>query len=132
MESKVIGRKVPKGQGLMEYALILVLVVLVVIVALALLGPTIGRTYSNVVQGIGGDAHPTSIAGGPTAVPTPDPWVFCAVENAQCVFSGTKHVRFGKNGTYIEKTFTDGTPCTVTAFGSNPVIGVIKECIFLP
>jgi pilus assembly protein Flp/PilA len=38
-----------KGQGLMEYALILVLVVLIVVVALALIGPQIGRMYSNVI-----------------------------------------------------------------------------------
>jgi pilus assembly protein Flp/PilA len=38
-----------KAQGLVEYALILVLVALVVIVVLALLGPAIGRAYSNVI-----------------------------------------------------------------------------------
>ncbi len=41
-----------KGQGLVEYALILVLVALVVIVVLALLGPMIGRAFSNVVTTI--------------------------------------------------------------------------------
>lgn len=35
-----------KGQGLVEYALILVLVALVVIVALMVLGPVIGNTFS--------------------------------------------------------------------------------------
>jgi pilus assembly protein Flp/PilA len=39
-----------KGQGLVEYALILVLVVLVVIVVLAILGPAIGDVFSNVVS----------------------------------------------------------------------------------
>lgn len=39
-----------KGQGLLEYALILVLVAIVVIVILALLGPTIGKIFSNVVR----------------------------------------------------------------------------------
>jgi pilus assembly protein Flp/PilA len=39
-----------EGQGLVEYALILVLVALVVIVILALLGPTIGNTFSNIVS----------------------------------------------------------------------------------
>jgi len=38
-----------KGQGLVEYALILVLVVIVVIVVLTLLGPTIGKTFSNII-----------------------------------------------------------------------------------
>ena len=38
-----------KGQGLVEYALILVLVALVVIVILAILGPAIGQVFSNVI-----------------------------------------------------------------------------------
>jgi pilus assembly protein Flp/PilA len=38
------------GQGLVEYALILVLVAVVVIVILALLGPAIGKIFSNVVN----------------------------------------------------------------------------------
>ncbi|HEX6305115.1 MAG TPA: pilus assembly protein [Anaerolineales bacterium] len=39
-----------KGQGLVEYALILVMVALVVIVILALLGPAVGAVFSNVVS----------------------------------------------------------------------------------
>jgi pilus assembly protein Flp/PilA len=41
-----------EGQGLVEYALILVLVAVVVIVILALLGPTIGNIFSNLVTGL--------------------------------------------------------------------------------
>jgi pilus assembly protein Flp/PilA len=41
-----------KGQGLVEYALILVLVAVVVIVILALLGPAIGNIFSNIVKNI--------------------------------------------------------------------------------
>ena len=41
-----------KGQGLVEYALILVLVVIVVIVILALLGPAVGKAFSNIVKAI--------------------------------------------------------------------------------
>lgn len=40
------------GQGLVEYALILVTVALVVLVILALTGPVIGNMFSNVVAGI--------------------------------------------------------------------------------
>ena len=39
-----------RGQGLVEYALILVLVGVVVIVILSLLGPAIGNIFSNIVQ----------------------------------------------------------------------------------
>lgn len=41
-----------KGQGLVEYALILVLVVLVVLVVLTLLGPAIGKAFSDIVRTI--------------------------------------------------------------------------------
>ena len=37
------------GQGLVEYALILVLVAIIVIVILALLGPAIGNVFSKVI-----------------------------------------------------------------------------------
>ena len=37
------------GQGLVEYALILVMVAIVVIVVLALLGPAIGNIFSNIL-----------------------------------------------------------------------------------
>jgi len=40
------------GQGLVEYALILMLVAIIVIVILALLGPAVGNMFSNVVSGI--------------------------------------------------------------------------------
>ncbi len=41
-----------EGQGLVEYALILVLVAVVVIVSLALLGPAVGNVFSNIVQNL--------------------------------------------------------------------------------
>lgn len=38
-----------EGQGLVEYALILVLVAVVVIVVLTLLGPALGNIFSNIL-----------------------------------------------------------------------------------
>jgi len=43
---------VPHGQGLVEYALIILLVGLAVIVLLTLFGTAIGNMYSTVVAGI--------------------------------------------------------------------------------
>jgi pilus assembly protein Flp/PilA len=43
-----------EGQGLVEYALILVLVAIVVIAILVILGPQIGNIFSRVTNGLGG------------------------------------------------------------------------------
>jgi pilus assembly protein Flp/PilA len=39
-----------EGQGLVEFALILLLVAIVVLVILAILGPTIGNVVSNIIE----------------------------------------------------------------------------------
>ena len=41
-----------KGQGLVEYALILVLVAIVVIAVLLLLGPSIGNIFSTIINSL--------------------------------------------------------------------------------
>jgi len=43
-----------KGQGLVEYALILVLVAVVVIAVLTLLGPIIGNVFSDIMNAMNG------------------------------------------------------------------------------
>jgi pilus assembly protein Flp/PilA len=45
--------KKEKGQGLVEYALILVLVAIVVIAALTILGPIIGNIFSTISDTLG-------------------------------------------------------------------------------
>jgi len=47
-----VGTSPPNGQGLVEYALILVLVVLVVLVVIYWLGPWVGNIFSNVIYTI--------------------------------------------------------------------------------
>ena len=46
--------KKEKGQGLVEYALILVLVSIVVIAALMVMGPIIGNTFSKINSSLSG------------------------------------------------------------------------------
>ncbi len=41
-----------EGQGLVEYALVLVLVAVVVIAILTLLGPQIGNVFSRITEGL--------------------------------------------------------------------------------
>lgn len=43
-----------KGQGLVEYALVLVLVAVVVIGVLTVLGPSVSQVYAQVIAGLGG------------------------------------------------------------------------------
>jgi pilus assembly protein Flp/PilA len=47
-ETKMLFAPKERGQGLVEYALILVLVAIVVIAALMILGPIIGNTFSTI------------------------------------------------------------------------------------
>ncbi len=42
-----------QGQGLVEYALVLVLVAVVIIAILTLLGPQIGNVFSRITSGLG-------------------------------------------------------------------------------
>ena len=43
-----------KGQGLVEYALIIVVIVLVAVVGAAVLGPTISNLFSKTASNLGG------------------------------------------------------------------------------
>lgn len=73
MHSLSSRKKNRKGQGLVEYALILVLVAIVVIAALMILGPIIGNVFSKVnssLSGVGGEAivPPTAVVCTPGSV----------------------------------------------------------------
>jgi pilus assembly protein Flp/PilA len=73
----LFAKKNEKGQGLVEYALILVLVSIVVIAALTILGPTIGNIFSSVnnslvsTGGGGGVVAAPAAATQPPAAPAP-------------------------------------------------------------
>jgi hypothetical protein len=41
-------------------------------------------------------------------------------------------VAYGTRGAFVYRTFTDGTPCTNPAFGTDPVNGVLKSCYLTP
>ena len=47
-----VAKGLPRGQGLVEYALILVLVAIVVIAALMILGPVVGNSFSTINQSL--------------------------------------------------------------------------------
>src|SRR5437867_13017747 len=64
------------------------------------------------------DAHETE---------APSGWTFCGNENQTCTFSGTKLVRYGANGTYVQQTATSSISCNNATFG-DPVSGAVKHC----
>lgn len=57
--------KQQKGQGLVEYAIILALVAIVVIGAMRVFGPEIGNTFSSITNSLPGG----SVAAAPTTAP---------------------------------------------------------------
>ena len=63
-----------KGQGLVEYALILVLVAIVVIAVLMILGPIIGNVFSTINSSLG-DLGSAGGGGGGSLIPSLDPVV---------------------------------------------------------
>jgi Flp pilus assembly pilin Flp len=127
-----------KAQGLVEYALILVLVAVIVIAVLVMLGPRIGGTFSSVNNSLSGVANgsgaqatlaaPTTV---PTAAPTATPvWTYAATENGTVnIPSGTHQIQYGANGQYFYQTFTGPTTvgCNNGTFG-DPDPGHLKTC----
>lgn len=98
-----------------------------------------GIAIANVTDGFSGTApdrgaiiagRPIPIYGDRSTLPPPPTttFIFCANENEQCVFTGTKEVRFGANGFYLYKTATDGIACTRAAFGGDPIVETVKQC----
>jgi Bacterial alpha-L-rhamnosidase 6 hairpin glycosidase domain len=65
--------------------------------------------------------------------PAPEQWTFCAAENGSCAISGTKRVRYGRDGKYAYR-LADGSAgaiaCTSAAFGGDPIPNVVKACHF--
>ena len=54
-------------------------------------------------------------------------WEYCANENGTCSFSGTKTVRYGRNGKYYYKDATGSIGCSNGVFG-DPLGGTVKQC----
>lgn len=46
-------------------------------------------------------------------------WTHCAKDEEHCMFSGTRRVRYGADGSYTEGTFTEGVHCAGSAFGTS-------------
>jgi len=51
----------------------------------------------------------------------------CAPENGFCDFRGTKRVRYGAGGRFVERVSRGGIPCNNRVFG-DPAPGIPKVC----
>lgn len=54
-------------------------------------------------------------------------WQVCARENDFCDFRGTKRVRYGAGGRFVERVSRGGIPCNNRVFG-DPAPGIPKVC----
>ena len=109
-----------KGQGLVEYAIILALVAIVVIGSMKILGPQVGGTFSTINSSLPGEGS------------QPGPWVPAAREHESFTLpAGTFEVQYGANGTFVTRTFTGPVTvaCNNATFG-DPLYGVVKSCSY--
>jgi Flp pilus assembly pilin Flp len=108
-----------KGQGLVEYAIILALVAIVVIAVMQILGPKVGNTFSSINSSL-------EIGSGPGS------WTFAVDEyNDFNLPAGTHEVQYGANGFYVTQTFTGPAviSCNNATFG-DPLVGTVKSCSY--
>lgn len=57
-------------------------------------------------------------------------WTQCATEGGFCSFTGTRHVRYGANTSWVERDIAavnGGVACRNSVFG-DPIYGVVKRC----
>lgn len=116
-----------KGQGLVEYAIIIALVAVVVIAIMIQMGPKVGNTFSTINLSLGADGVLDSEE--PTAVPSRD-FVHVANEGGTInIPAGEYEVRYGANGVYFTRHITGPVTltCNSATFG-DPIPGVTKSC----
>jgi pilus assembly protein Flp/PilA len=109
-----------KGQGLVEYALILVLVAIVVMIILALLGPAIGNVFSNIVAAIGNPGGGASIYNvGPAT--QAGPIVTVVFQRASTSINVSASATSGSASVSCSGT---SCTCTVTGAGSSGTVTI--------
>ena len=54
--------------------------------------------------------------------------ISCNNAPGTCTFSGQKLVAYGANDRFYYRMFNGSAPCTVRAFGGDPIVNVPKQC----
>jgi pilus assembly protein Flp/PilA len=114
-----------KGQGLVEYALILVLVAIVVLAVLLLLGPTVGNAFSNIVANLqrfsGGGSGPITQVSASRAIGVVSVTVMVSTDTSITVSTTSGNVTAPSS-----RNCTAGVPCTFNVTGvGNPSEGTV-------
>ncbi len=115
-----------RGQGLVEYAIIIALVAIVVIAVVRVMGPNVGNTFSTINNSLPGEGAVVDDGGDDD----PDGWTIAANENGVVnVPSGNYQIQYGANGQYFYQYFTGPTTvnCNNATFG-DPIVGTVKQC----
>ncbi len=121
-----------KGQGLVEYAVIIALVATIVIVVLRVMGPTVGNTFSTINNSLPGSDSALGGDDGGDDDGDDQSWTFGAQERSSFNLpAGTFEVQYGANGYYFTQTFTGPTTvnCNNATFG-DPLVGTVKSCSY--
>ena len=127
--------KQTKGQGLVEYAIILALVAVIVIAVVRVMGPGVGNTFSTINNSLPGDSAlggDDGDDGGGGDDGGDLPWTYAVDENSSfSIPAGTFEVQYGANGSYYTQTFTGPTTinCNNATFG-DPIFGTFKSCSY--
>jgi pilus assembly protein Flp/PilA len=114
-----------KGQGLVEYALILVLVAIVVLAVLLLMGPTVGNAFSNIVANLqrfsGGGSGPITGLSVQRVVGNVNVTVNVSSDTSITVSATSGNVTAPPT-----RNCTAGVPCTFNVTGvNNPSTGTV-------
>ena len=120
-----------KGQGLVEYAIIIALVAIVVIVVFRVMGPNVGNTFSTINNSLPGDTASGggNDGGGGDGNGT---WTPGVDEGSSLNLpAGSFEVQYGANGSYFYQYFTGPTTvnCNNATFG-DPIVGTYKSCSY--
>lgn len=107
------------GQGLAEYALILVLVGIVVIAILMILGPVVGDVFSNVVAQLEGSGAITSVSAERTGFGSGNDVV------VTITVSTNTSVNVTDSQSASPKTAQCNGSCVVTFYGVGPNAGTV-------
>ena len=78
--------------------------------------------------GSGPDATSTSVRALDASAAGEGDWVRIADENQTFSVQGTQTVRYGSGSSWVVQSVSDGGECSNSGFGTDPLVGVLKEC----